>query len=246
MTKNWLLIICSTAGILAGTPSYSADSLLSNTKKPNRDGVASDTIPTIHIGGGGGTQHGKPVPLPGHLGPLEQSVCEVAANKAKLKHPNMDMFEFMNRYGFFYFGPADRASPPEPVFAHHDVQTRITFYVESDGRHLTAIDADGKVLWVRNPFVDSNMCPYRSAHPYISWIGPPGGGFGWNYLGAFVPTPDDKANAAIVKELNDEVARGRKVSRPGADARFIGLTFNSSNFGYVNIATGDYYDMGQN
>jgi hypothetical protein len=175
--------------------------------------------------------------------PLQQSECEVASNAAMLAHPHIDMFELMNRYHSFYFGPA---SAPVALPTYLDAQSGITFYAESDGRHLVALDPNGKVLWVRNPFVDSNMCPYRSAHPYISWIGPPGGGFGWHYLEPFVPTPDEKANASIVKELNDEITRGRKAPRPSDNARFIGLAFNSSNFGYMNIENGDYYDMGQN
>ena len=175
--------------------------------------------------------------------PLQQSECEIASNKVMLAHPNIDMFELMNRYHSFYFGPA---IAPVALSAYRDAQSGITFYVESDGRHLVALGANGKVLWVRNPFVDSDMCPYRSAHPFISWIGPPGGGFGWHHLEPFVPTPDEKANASIIRDLNGQIAGGRKVSRPSDKARFIGLAFNSSNFGYVNIENGDYYDMGQN
>jgi hypothetical protein len=175
--------------------------------------------------------------------PLQQSECEIASNKVTLAHPHIDMFELMNRYHSFYFGPA---IPPDPPSSYRDTKSGIIFYVESDGRHLAAMDANGKVLWVRNPFVDSNMCPYRSAHPFIVWIGPPGGGFGQHYLGPFRHVPDEKTNASIVKELDDEITRRRKALRTDENARFIGLRFNSSNFGYVNIRNGDYYDMGQN
>lgn len=57
--------------------------------------------------------------------------------------------------------PKASALPPDPPFAYFDPNSGITFYVESDGRHLAAIDKNGKVLWVRNPFVDNNLCSYR-------------------------------------------------------------------------------------
>jgi len=36
-------------------------------------------------------------------------------------------------------------------FTYEDPRTSITFYVESDGKHVAAIDAQGKLLWVRSP-----------------------------------------------------------------------------------------------
>jgi hypothetical protein len=157
--------------------------------------------------------------------------CEAAANLYAAKHPNIDMFESM-KAGFFPFGDAP---PPQPPQTYRDPETGMTFYVESDGRHLTAIDPNGKLLWVRNPFVDNNMCPYRSAHPYIFKLGP-----------AAMPHLSDEA---IVKELNHQrsitpPAYRMKELRP--DAHFIKLDFNSSQFGYVNVETGDFYDQGQN
>jgi hypothetical protein len=157
--------------------------------------------------------------------------CESAANLYKARHPHTDMFESM-KAGFFPFG---EASPPKPPQTYRDPESGIVFYVESDGRHLAAIDGNGKLLWVRNPFVDNNMCPYRSAHPYISKIGP-----------AATPQFSDEA---IVKELNGQRSRTapayrRKELRPGS--RFINIDFNSSQFGYVNVETGDFYDQGQN
>jgi hypothetical protein len=192
-------------------------------------------MPTIHIRSGGGTQRGKAVLKQGPLVPQQQSECEVAANKAKAAHPDMDPFKFMDRFGVFYFGPADRAPPPEPPFSYRDPKSRITFYVESDGRHLAATDESGKLLWVRNPFVDSNMCPYRSAHPYIIEL---------RAADPISRNPD--VDAGIREELKGEFQRGRKGVLPQSDDRFISLRFGSSNFGYVNIRNGDYYDMGQN
>ena len=53
----------------------------------------------------------------------------------------------------------------------HDAVTGNYFYVESDGRHVTAFTPDGKLLWHRNPFVDAHLEPYRYSKPTIHWIG---------------------------------------------------------------------------
>ena len=54
-----------------------------------------------------------------------------------------------------------------------DKESGIVFYVESDGRHVAAIDRDGKLLWNRDPFVEAKLEPYRSARPVITSIGAP-------------------------------------------------------------------------
>jgi len=172
--------------------------------------------------------------------PLQQSKCEVEMIAYKAKHPHADFLGPSGPAVMFGNGP-----PPGPSLSYRDVDSGTTFYVESDGRHIAAIDKDGKLLWVRNPFVDSNLCPYRSAHPYIGWIGAPGGSYGRRYLGPFTPMPDAKANEEIEKELNREFDRDRKGMRPAAGSRFIGLSFNTTQMGYVNIQDGEFYFMGQ-
>ena len=52
-----------------------------------------------------------------------------------------------------------------------DPQTRTVFYVETDGRHLSAIGPDGKLLWTRNPYVDSGSHYYRRQE-VITYLGP--------------------------------------------------------------------------
>jgi hypothetical protein len=175
--------------------------------------------------------------------PAQQSECEIRSNAYRAKHPHSDMFEDL-KHGVFFFGGS---RPPNPPFLYRDANSGIAFHVESDGRHLVAFDADGKLLWTRNPFVDDNMCPYRSAHPIIGWIGSPSADFGFQHLDpSWTPAPDDAANKLILKELNSEIDAGRKAARPRSDDRFIGLTFDSSQQGYVNIRNGDFYFMGQN
>lgn len=180
--------------------------------------------------------------LAGSSVPAQQSKCEVWANKWAAGHPNADPMDWPT----FPFATAP-VPPPRPPFTYRDAKSGITFYVESDGRHLAAIDKSGKVLWVRNPFVNDDMCPYRSAHPYIAWIGPPGGYPEYTVIGPYKSVPDAQANAKIVKALDSLPSRAlRHLKRPKSGTRFIGLWFNSSEQGYVNIANGDFYFMGQN
>lgn len=159
--------------------------------------------------------------------PAQQSKCELRANEFAAHHPHADPL-YTLKFGFFPFGDS---TPPQVPSTYYDADSGITFYVESDGRHLAALDSHGSLLWVRNPFVDAGLCPYRSAHPYISSVG---------------PTPDARTNVRIVNELDNEIGHGRKIKRPRAGTRFTRLSFNSSQFGYVNIANGDFYFMGQN
>jgi len=53
---------------------------------------------------------------------------------------------------------------------YQDPVTANYFYVESDGRHITAFTPTGEILWHRNPFVDSGMEPYRCTKPVIRSI----------------------------------------------------------------------------
>jgi hypothetical protein len=106
---------------------------------------------------------------------------------------------------------------PVPIslpFTFNDTNSGISFRVESDGRHITAIDAGGKTLWHRDPFADAHLEFYRTKAPKIIYIG--------------------KAN----KRSEEYWAKaGKKV---------IGITFNSSQFGELDIETGDFFFGGQN
>lgn len=63
-----------------------------------------------------------------------------------------------------------------------DPKTRITYYLESDGRHVSAISPDGKILWQRDPFNDAGLWPYRVSKPVITY---------------FEFAPDDKPGLAV-------------------------------------------------
>lgn len=110
-----------------------------------------------------------------------------------------------------------RATP----MSYEDPRTSVTFYVESDGRHLVAIDSKGKVLWVRNPWEDSPVfCQYRTPRPVI------------DSLKQTELTEIDRANLK---------PRGANLEH-----EFIALQFDSSQYGVVDESTGDFIPEGQN
>lgn len=56
---------------------------------------------------------------------------------------------------------------------YRDAESGITFYVESDGRHVAAINEGGKLLWIRDPFVEAKLEPYHFDRPQIVDVGVP-------------------------------------------------------------------------
>jgi len=112
--------------------------------------------------------------------------------------------------------PLMAGNPAKPL-AYRDHDSGVSFYVESDGRHLAAISSDGKLLWVRNPFVDRRLCPYRNERPIIVRIEP--------------------ANPFEINALETNLKR---------KIQGITIWFDSSQFGIVDIRTGDFFFMGQN
>ena len=111
-----------------------------------------------------------------------------------------------NRPKYVLWNP-DSAKP----LTFKDPRTSISFYVESDGRHLAAIDAVGKLLWVRNPFEDAHLCPYRNPRPSISSI-------------SIVEIP---------------LYRAEKMQVDPSHA-FLKITFDSSLIGVVDETNGDF------
>lgn len=101
--------------------------------------------------------------------------------------------------------------------AFRDSHTGILLYAETDGRHLAAFEADGTLLWIRNPFEDSKLCPYRTVRPKISRILP----------------------IERVYQLQAEKYWGRK-------GPFVQIEFNSSQFGAIDLKNGDFFGLGQN
>ena len=100
---------------------------------------------------------------------------------------------------------------------YKDPVSETTFHVESDGRHITAIDADGKILWRRDPFVDRKLEPYRSAKPVIVYIG----------------------------RETDQRTIDNLTKKGLGNGSYLKITFDSTQFGAVDIKTGDFFWGGQ-
>lgn len=54
---------------------------------------------------------------------------------------------------------------------YKDATANVIIYVETDGRHVVAISPDGRILWRKNPFVDTGLEPYREPRPTIVSVG---------------------------------------------------------------------------
>jgi hypothetical protein len=104
--------------------------------------------------------------------------------------------------------------------AYKDSRTSISFYVESNGRRLAAIDPNGKLLWVRNPYEDSRFCQYRTPRPVIHFM-----------------------EAMEIPEKLAELLQQRGID---TSHKFLSIKFDSSQFGVLDEVTGDFFPMGQN
>lgn len=167
------------------------------------------------------------------------TVCLMApANPANLGQEAWIRVPIPNACKFLFYGPPVElegmsGSQERPDYqlwdpssakpmAYKDPRTSIYFYVESDGRHVSAVDSSGKLLWVRNPFEDAKLCPYRIGRPTIHYI-----------------AASDISSAEIdkLRSVNSNVKLG---------TMFLDLRFNSSQFGLLDEATGDFIFEGQN
>jgi len=102
---------------------------------------------------------------------------------------------------------------------YKDPRTSVSIYVESDGRHIAAIAPNGKLLWVRNPFEEAHLCPYRNGRPVIA-----------------------RLEAIELDELHAKNLKGR-----GADLshNFLAIQFDSSQYGVIDESSGDFIAEGR-
>jgi hypothetical protein len=108
-----------------------------------------------------------------------------------------------------------------PPLVCEDSGSGIIYYVESDRRHVAAIKPDGTILWYRDPFADAHMEYYRTDDPRI-------------------------VNIAVVKRKSSEDWKYEEsVLRKKGVSTIITIGFNSSQFGMMDITTGDFHMTGQ-
>jgi hypothetical protein len=99
---------------------------------------------------------------------------------------------------------------------YKDMHSGTTLYVETDGRHVSAISGEGKLLWTKDPYKDGNIPPYRTEKPQIVYIG------------------------SVAQSIPD----ARPFAGRSPD-KFVAITFNNSQFGLLRISTGEFQFLGQ-
>ena len=62
---------------------------------------------------------------------------------------------------------AHATEPYRGPVAYVDKKLQLVLYAETDGKHLSAVNFEGRVLWTRTPFADAHLEPYRVAEPRI-------------------------------------------------------------------------------
>lgn len=114
--------------------------------------------------------------------------------------------------------------PPPAIslpYTFRDADSGIVFYVESDGRHVSAISPDGKILWSRDPFLDAHLEHYRTDTPRIIYL-----------------SEVDKTDEPHQWIVNFMAHKGI--------SKFVCITYNSSQSGCLDFKTGDFTFLGQN
>jgi hypothetical protein len=115
--------------------------------------------------------------------------------------------------------PPGWEKPPATSMAFFDARTSITFYVESDGRHVAAIDAHGKLLWVRDP---SEQAKLGNSIPVIRLL--------------------DVMQGSFTDGFRKYIQHEGFV----ADDPFLQITFASNCFGMIDEKTGRFLLIGIN
>ena len=84
---------------------------------------------------------------------------------------NQIVFHFHNDTSGSNWTVSGGSVPISLPHTYKDAESGIVFYVESDGRHVSAISPAGQILWSRDPFADAHLPFYRTHTPRIVFIG---------------------------------------------------------------------------
>jgi hypothetical protein len=119
-----------------------------------------------------------------------------------------------------------------------DPRTHITYKLNSDGRHVKAIAPNGKILWAHDAFNDYGLEPYRVTKPVI-------------VVFKLSASSQEEYDTARERESHEAITTtdARAIGfaeRQDYSKRFIEITFNSSQFGDIDAASGKFTFGGQN
>ena len=116
--------------------------------------------------------------------------------------------------------------PYGPAWSYRDPRSGTDYRIAPDRRHLMAVTPSGDVLWRRAPH--KGIPNYRATPACLAGIGSGNGK---------LPIVEGAYLQRIMRsDPRHPFAR---------EGRYIGLWFDNSQFGYIEIHTGDFVFMGQ-
>ncbi len=119
------------------------------------------------------------------------------------------------------------ADPSGQFWGYRDPRSGIDYRITRDRRHLTAVTPSGDLLWRRAPH--KGIPNYRVAPACIVGVGFRGGG---------QPVLTDTGLRRIMAD--------DPLHRFSSKGRYLGLWFDNSQTGFVDMRSGDFIFMGQN
>jgi hypothetical protein len=136
-------------------------------------------------------------------------------------NPNIDFYLHNSVSGSNWISSVSRYKTITLPYILRDDDNGITYEVEADGRHVGATDGYGALLWYRDPFADAHLEYYRTDKPQIV-------GF-----------------AIHKRKPSEDWTFVEKVMRKKGVSAYIGIRFNSSQAGFMDVTTGDFHFTGQ-
>ncbi|MBS0471910.1 MAG: hypothetical protein JSR60_12610 [Proteobacteria bacterium] len=125
------------------------------------------------------------------------------------------------------YSPAHRREDRRgPTWSYRDPRSGIDYVVTPDRMHVKAIAPGGRVLWLRKPH--AGLPDYRVAPACIARIGV------------------DRPLPTGVKIKLTRARGGSWIFGEGISGHYISLTFDNSQFGYLDAKTGKFIFVGQN
>lgn len=138
-----------------------------------------------------------------------------------LDNPNIRFYLHNSASGSNWISSSGLNSAITLPYILRDVDLAVTFEVEEDGRHVSATDRYGALLWYRDPFADAHLEHYRTDKPRI------------------VRFDLHKRSASENWEFPEHVLHKKGINK------YISISFNSSQTGFMDITTGDFFFTGQ-
>jgi len=136
-------------------------------------------------------------------------------------NPNIDFYLHNTVSGSNWVSTTARYKGITLPYILKDTSSRITYEVATDGRHVSATDEYGALLWYRDPFADAHLEYYRTDKPCI--------------VAFDIHQRCDSENW----DFPERVLRKKGIKA------FISVRFNSSQTGCLDVTSGDFFFTGQ-